>query len=230
MKKLIIFLTVITVLVIAGAAIASSAKENMPVLEKKVFIHYKEGFANKPSTRSSSCYAFMGRGLKLDIPEGLVISPDLDRSAIVASAGEWDNHTSASLFNSYTVDATANWDDDVPDGRNELSFGDYPQDGVIAVTISWGYFSGPIGSRRITEFDIMFDNTDFVWGDADVDSSAMDLQNIATHEIGHGLGLADVYQSSCNQVTMYGYSKEGDIVKRTLETPDIIGLQSLYGN
>ncbi len=57
----------------------------------------------------------------------------------------------------------------------------------------------------------------------------MDWQNIATHETGHGLGLADVYQNACNQVTMYGYSTEGETIKRDLATPDITGLQKLYG-
>jgi len=264
MKKLILFLTVIFVLIIAGVAIAGSAKNtelpdkaknNMPVLEKKVFIHYKKGFAKPgtdcgngvcepsenakkcpqdcsediPEEPANSCYELMGKNLKLDVPENLVISPDLKLSAILDSAAEWDNNTSALLFDSHSVDKTADWDDDVPDGRNEFSYGDYPKDGVIAVTISWGYFSGPPWTRRIIEFDIMFD-TDFEWGNADNDSSLMDLQNIATHEIGHGLGLADVYNASCNQVTMYGYSQEGEIIKRTLETPDILGLQELYGD
>jgi len=30
-------------------------------------------------------------------------------------------------------------------------------------------------------------------------------------------------------VTMYGYSDYGEIIKRTLEQPDITGLQTLYG-
>jgi predicted Zn-dependent protease len=57
----------------------------------------------------------------------------------------------------------------------------------------------------------------------------MDLQNIATHETGHGLGLDDVYQKTCSAVTMYGYSDYGETQKRTLETPDIVGLQMIYG-
>ena len=57
----------------------------------------------------------------------------------------------------------------------------------------------------------------------------MDLQNIATHELGHGVGLADIYDTTCSAVTMYGYSNNGDIQKRTLEVPDIRGLQTLYG-
>lgn len=57
----------------------------------------------------------------------------------------------------------------------------------------------------------------------------MDLQNIATHEFGHGVGLDDVYRSACSEVTMYGYSEYGEIKKRTLEQPDTAGIQRLYG-
>ena len=56
----------------------------------------------------------------------------------------------------------------------------------------------------------------------------MDLQNIATHEIGHGIGLGDLY-NTCTQETMYGYSTEGDVSKRTLNSGDISGLQKIYG-
>ncbi|MDP3026842.1 MAG: matrixin family metalloprotease, partial [Nanoarchaeota archaeon] len=67
------------------------------------------------------------------------------------------------------------------------------------------------------------------WGNASSNTKVIDLQNIATHELGHGVGLADIYSTACSSVTMYGYSYYGDTEKRTLETPDITGLQTLYG-
>lgn len=110
------------------------------------------------------------------------------------------------------------------------------------MTIIWGYFSGPPGQRRIIEFDILYD-TDFMWGDAlnppqncsvnetgeiCVPVPVMDLQNIATHEIGHGLGLGDL-DAGCAEETMYGYSWEGDVQKRDLNAGDITGIHKLYG-
>ena len=105
---------------------------------------------------------------------------------------------------------------------NAIDFGDYSDDKVIAVTSVWYTPKG----RQIVEFDIRF-NTRFSWGDAESDK--MDLQNIATHELGHSIGLADIYSTACSAVTMYGYSDYGEIQKRTLEQPDITGLQKMYG-
>lgn len=235
-----------------------NAPDTPPGLEKIVFIHYKKGFV-KPGTicgdgvcdpgenvnkcpadcggsgeEESTCYTFLGKGVMWkDLPQDIVIHPALELAvagAIQKGAEEWDTHTTTNLFDSYSIDPSATWDDTVTetDGRNEMVFGDYPQDGVIAVAITWGYFTGKPSTRRIVEFDILFD-TDFTWGDADVNPTVMDLQNIATHEIGHGLGLGDLYNAECSEETMYGYSGEGDIEKRDLNTGDIAGIQALYG-
>jgi hypothetical protein len=215
-----------------------------PGLEKIVFIHYKKGFAKPPwagggkdKPKENKCYEFLGRGVEwTELSVGYVIDPDnLDGltedfviNAMFLGAEEWDNYIGVDLFGSYTVDYNASWDSSAPDGRNELLFGDYPEAGVIGVTVIWGYFSGPPKTRKIVEFDILFD-TDFAWGDAALDSSVMDLQNIATHELGHGVGLGDLYETTCIDETMYGYSDFGEIAKRDLNAGDIKGIQELYG-
>jgi hypothetical protein len=213
-----------------------------PGLEKIVFIHYKKGFGKPPwagggtKQKEVKCYDFLGKGVKWKEPfVDYVINPKphdgleaLMILAIQTAANQWDSNTSSDLFGTYSIDYSADWDNDAPDGVNELMFGNYHEDGVIAVTVVWGYFGGPPGQREIVEFDILFD-TDFAWGDASVDETVMDLQNIATHEIGHGLGLGDLYDEACGEETMYGYSDYGETKKNDLNTGDIIGLQELYG-
>ena len=190
----------------------------------------------EPEEPATACYAFLGKWVKWrEFPVNYVIDPDNPDGltekfvigAMSAGAEEWNSHTSENLFGSYIVDYNSSWDSDTPDGRNEMLFGDYPRDGVIAVAIIWGYFTGPPSSRKILEFDILFD-TDFTWGDAVINPEVMDLQNIATHEIGHGAGLADLYETACLDETMYGYSDYGEVKKRDLNVGDIIGIQELY--
>lgn len=217
------------------------ASDRSPKLESVTFIHYKKGFGHKPQHNPGggngdsgpSCYGFLSKGAKLTASENLVfshadsgLSQGQVSGAIGDAATEWDSQTSINIFGSLTHSASANFDS-TPDGVNELSFGDYPTNGVIAVARVWGIFSGPPSGRYIDQFDIQFD-TDFAWGTSGA-ATLMDLQNIATHEIGHGVGLDDVYEPACSEVTEYGYSDYGETKKRTLEQQDINGLQSLYG-
>lgn len=246
LKKIISITLFLGVLVLLGCALPVLAKndgrpkglEDRGPLTKITFIHYKKGQAKPPwagggKGKEDKCYGFLGKGVEWkNLPQDLVINPgNLNKnfvtSAFSISAETWDNETAEDLYGTYSVDHSANWDNDAPDYQNELSFGDYPRDGVIAVTNIWGYFSGPPQLREIVEFDILFD-TDFTWGNADNDQLVMDLQNIATHELGHGWGLDDMYKTSCSEVTMYGYSDYGEIQKRDLELPDITGIQKLY--
>ncbi|MFH1234526.1 MAG: matrixin family metalloprotease [Candidatus Diapherotrites archaeon] len=237
MDKKIVLAILVSFLILAPMVFAAvQAKEPM---EKITIIHYKKGFeksqASPGKAKTVSCTKYLGNDLKWKVlPVNLYIDPanqfglpsSFVESAIKSAAGEWDKYTSKSLFGAFTLISDGSWDDKTPDGRNELVFGNYPQSGVIAVTNIWGYFSGK--NKRITEFDIMFD-TDFTWGDASANPALMDLQNIATHEIGHGIGLADIYSTSCKLETMYGYSTEGETSKRDLYSGDIKGLQTLYG-
>ena len=231
------------VLALSGVAVAISNqgadKAKAPDLEKIEFIHWKKDFAKPEAAKAPktpTCYAFLGKYGKTylkwtTLPVKYVINPvnpvqTLDEtfvtSAVGTSAETWDAATGQEIMNGYTVDNTVVYG--VQDYKNAITFGNYPTAGVIAVTAVW---YNP-ATKAIVEFDVMFD-TDWTWGDAALDSAKMDLQNIATHELGHGVGLADVYDSVCSLVTMYGYSDYGEIIKRTLEQPDITGLQTLYG-
>ena len=249
MKKILALLIIAIILMSIPLVAAASTK---PSLSKVVFIHRRDDFAKPPGTPGrgppsdgeNDYYEFLGKGVKWkELPVDYVIDPDnpdgLTESFVVNAisngAEEWDEHTSDELFGSYTVIYDATFDLDQPDGDNELLFGDWPEEGVIAVAVVWGYFRGPPGQREIIEFDIVFD-IDFTWGDAGPTSetelgytSVMDLQNIATHELGHGAGLADLYADECSEQTMYGYATYGETKKRTLNTGDIAGIKALYG-
>lgn len=58
--------------------------------------------------------------------------------------------------------------------------------------------------------------------------NSYDAQNILTHELGHWVGLDDLYGSADEDNTMYGYGAKGELKKDTLETGDVNGAQSIY--
>ncbi|RJR31165.1 hypothetical protein C4569_02965 [Candidatus Parcubacteria bacterium] len=238
MKK--IFVLMLLVALLLPQAILADAKVKRP-LEKITFIHYKKGFIKPESAKprppkSDSCYGFISGYARLLTTADIYINPEgsgLDDWQVItgfaSSTDAWDIKTTTDVFGVLTATTTASFDD-YADGRNEIVFGVYPDSNVIAVTRVWGYFSGRPQSRFISQFDILF-NTNYSWGDvaATGDTELMDLENIAVHELGHALGLNDIYTASCQPVTMYGYASEGEVNKRTLEAPDIAGLQTLYG-
>jgi hypothetical protein len=233
MSKLFTLLVIPLLLIPAILALPDQSRANDP-LEKITFIHYKDG-SIKPigsPAKAPTCYKLLGVKWK-SLPVSYTINPDsyaesFVTSAISAGTEEWDAHTSANLFNGYTVDYSADWDDtpDKVDYINEYSFGAYPDSNVIAVTNVWYTRLG----RQIVDYDVLF-NTYYTWADCTQTncSDKMDLQNIAIHETGHGIGLADIYSSTCSDQTMYGYSWYGDITKRDLAYGDITGLQKMYG-
>ena len=240
MKKFFLgILTGLVILAVFGTITANpnqAANKAREPLERITFIHYRDGTVKGVGRGATApkCYKLLGVKWKT-LPVSYVINPSgynraFVTGAISTSAGEWDKYTSTNLFDGYTVDYSATWDDTVDkvDYENEYVFGSYPDSNVIAVTVVW-YTRY---SKQIVDYDVLF-NTYYTWKDCSVPgtdcSAAMDLQNIATHETGHGIGLADVYSSSCSAVTMYGYSDYGETQKRTLEQPDITSLQILYG-
>ena len=218
-------------------AVASAGIDAKEKPEKITFIHYKDGKvkpidSNGKPANTATCYKLLGVKWST-LPVSYVINPtnsnglseNFVTNAISLSAEEWDAYTSRELFNNaYTINYTADWDDTSPDLNNEYSFGLYPQQNVIAVTNVW-YNSR---TKQIVDYDILF-NTYYAWGDATINPSIMDLQNIATHETGHGIGLADLY-NRCIDETMYGYSDFGETSKRDLNKGDIAGLRKIYGN
>ena len=119
-------------------------------------------------------------------------------------------------------------DESAPDETNEVYFGSLDS-GTVAVTIVWGYFSGPPKARELIEWDMVFnDSLPEAWGDATANADVWDVLDIATHELGHSAGLGDLYQTAATEQTMYGYASPGETKKRTLESGDIAGIKALY--
>lgn len=206
---------------------------NGEVLQGYMFIHYKDEFTHKPNhngaaTTASTCYAFLSKGARWKNTEPYVTGDGIDTALTGTSLDAWGSQVSFEIFGTRDTNKTVDGaDTSAPDNKNEIMFGDISSQNAIAVTTVWGIFSGPIGGRKLVEFDAVFDNVDFNWGDATVNPFVMDYQNIATHEFGHAAGMGHP-SNTCTEETMYAYATEGETKKRTLNAGDISGIKSLY--
>ena len=108
------------------------------------------------------------------------------------------------------------------DGQNIVTFAHIGTTGVLAENRFWFYPS----TGRILDSDIRF-NTNYAWS-ASGSPGFFDVQNIATHELGHSLSLLDLYDAADSGKTMYGYASSGETKKRTLDPDDIAGIAHLY--
>lgn len=211
------------------------------VVEGLAIIHYKKGFAKPPwagggkDKETSSCFSFLAKDAKWKTAEPWVVNPangeglpgSFVLSNLTADITKWEDAASFNILGAGSSTASILVADTVrPDGVNEVYFGDVGTEGAIAVTIVWGIFGGRPSARELLEWDMVYDEVDFDWsstGEAD----KMDFENIATHELGHAIGMGHP-DDSCSEETMYRFAGFGEVKKRTLEAGDIAGADKLY--
>ena len=183
---------------------------------------------------TSSCFAFLADGAKWKKLEPWVVNPsntqginaDYALSNVAADIQKWED-VSVNILNGGSSTAEALIADTVsPDGSNEVYFGGIDSPGAIAVTIVWGIFRGPPSQRELVEWDQIYDQVDFSWSTIG-EAGKMDFENVATHEIGHAVGMGHP-PDECTEETMYRYAGFGETKKRTLEAGDITGVKKLY--
>lgn len=229
---------------VSSASAKSNGKEDR-VLSKVTFIHYRKGHGKPKDTpgkggggkkADEGHYTYLANGAKWKVVEPYLLNPTLDENlgGLVGSAAalgmeEWETPEGADLdiYGPLTEDTTVTYDGGSYRGYNTISFEHLSDPGVIGIASVWGYFGGRPNRREIVEAHVVL-NDDFEWGDASVDPSLMDVENILTHELGHVAGMGDLYDAAAGDETMYGYSDEGETKKRDLYKGDITGVKKLY--
>ena len=159
-------------------------------------------------------------------PRGSTHKPSQTKAAINDSFRVWSEANPALVFRyGGTTRAAAGR----LDGVNAISW-QRLQAGALAVTYVW--VSRVTG--RVVEADTAF-NSLYLWYDFAIPSgytadtycpdrpNAYDIRNIATHEFGHWIGLADLYNEAEQDATMFGYGDVQEVKKRTLATGDSSG-------
>lgn len=214
------------------------------MVEGYAFVHYASSKSAAKSPRTTQCYDFLASGAKWKSVEPWVVNPTNTRglasdfvfnnlsNGIIkwedATDGTIGNLAGSQILGDGTLSAETLLADTVsPDGKNEVYFANVDDANAIAITIVWGVFGGPTRSRILTEWDQVYDDTDYDWS-ATGEAGKMDFESIATHELGHSVGMGDLYNSVCGAETMYGYASTGEINKRDLNSGDITGINSMY--
>ncbi len=145
-------------------------------------------------------------------------------AALTACASGYNSWQCQSGLNIAYNGATATLPNNHSDGVNVLGWMTCCWDpSTIAIT-DWTY---QVSTGNIYEADISFNSQHYTWN-TNGSATDMDIENIATHEEGHSVGFGDQYGAADNLDTMYGWSSEGDLIKRSLDLDDVEGSEYLY--
>jgi hypothetical protein len=152
-------------------------------------------------------------------PANADVTADAAEASIVAGASAWAMQSNAAITLQYagrtTSTSVAN------DRQNTIFFRSDVGPGVIAETYAWYNSNG-----RMTDADVVLYDGGFHFfaGDSGC-SGGMYIQDVATHEFGHVLGLA---HSPLTDATMYYAIGYCSMAPRTLSADDLAGIETLY--
>lgn len=115
------------------------------------------------------------------------------------------------------------------DGQNIITWGT-ASSSSLGVTYVWYYPS----TGNVVEVDTIM-NKKFKWtysaSNTCADTASYDAGNIMIHELGHWLGLNDMYDATLySDATMFGYGAKGEVKKTTLSTGDKSGVSTIYSS
>jgi len=205
----------------------------------RVFVHYPK--PGKPAPRPGVCdpsavdsdvygvtgWTLAGPTVTYRVNYGTVPSSVSNaQTAIRSSFGAWQSDSVITFVEGSPTSARGYR----RDGQNVVVWGNVPS-GAIAVTYTW-YNSvthiavevDTVMSKSLPWAYTATTNPDQECGNL----YTYDVQNILTHEVGHWMGLNDLYTESEHDLTMYGYGAKGELKKDTLGTGDVDGIKAIY--
>lgn len=229
MRLAAVFAVLALMIPLAGARPATESRSDRGTTLVAVHVLYAAKAHGGPAVTDcgSSAYKLLsGGGPRLSAPAALLVNSGASgvgsaTAAFASAAGTWNAATAGAdpfgSVGSTSLAGAAN------DGTNIAYWTDLSS-GIIAQT----YVFYNSATKVIHGFDIQM-NTDFPWS-LTGEAAKMDVQNIASHELGHDLGLGHPPSTARNGcLTMYAYASFGETSKRTLGDGDLLGAQRLYG-
>lgn len=234
-----------------GVFSLGTTTHNGKLVEGILAFHHRTGHDGGPpgsggggddGDTSSTCFSIFTNGAKWRTEEPWNIdtstapaslSSDFLKTDMAENMDTWevsDGTTNFAIFGDIDENIDVDGPDtSSPDDKNEVIFADISSEGAIAVTVTWYERTGPPQFRDIIEWDQVYDDVDFAWAEdaTDEPGEQMDFANIATHELGHALGLGHP-GDECTEETMYAFAGFDEEKKRTLHDGDIAGVKEMY--
>ncbi|ABK14965.1 hypothetical protein Mthe_1183 [Methanothrix thermoacetophila PT] len=154
------------------------------------------------------------------------------QAAIAAAANTWDDAVGQNLFADGTpviISSSVNTDNPW-DGVNVHAW-KYLKDAPSALAYSRTRYGNPVvdGYYSVLESDVSY-NTRYSWSTDGVNH--IDVQTVALHELGHTIGLGDLYTLPESDPRRYDYDQVMNAyndIQRTLGNGDRAGAVQLYG-
>jgi len=160
-------------------------------------------------------------------------SGNTTREAITRAHHNWDDTDNDCGFNDITalysdwLGTTSTGFHTTSDGVSTVDFGDMSNVGGsdsanVGLTSLWTSANG-----LYLETDQRY-NSAKSWSTAGA-AGAYDVENIATHETGHSIGIqGDYTAASHSQLTMYGSASPRETKKRSLGRGDVLAMRAKY--
>jgi len=157
-------------------------------------------------------------------PQNADVGPDVAEAAFKYGLNEWNTDGNSAFRYTYAgrvSDTTTGYD-----SRNVAIFRPDGDGSQIAATYAWS------SGGSITDTDIVFFDGPFTYftgtdGCVSTPSYGVYIEDVATHELGHALGLNHSAVDTATMVSGYPACSQ---FKRSLDPDDIAGIQSLYGS
>lgn len=229
------FSLVLSVSLLTPSAVQAAQKEDFEVKEK-IFVHYPRVDNSGKAPKGAVCTTegddkvtdFKLTGWQLP-EEGVVyrinsasfpagITASYVKNAITNAFAAWNSADPGKIFieGMPTTEKRA-----IRDGVNLIAWAPV-NSSALAITYTW--YRTDTGT--VLESDTIF-NSRVPWTvltskekDCVGNVLAYDVQDIATHEFGHWVGLDDLYDTRDSALTMYGYGSLGEVKKDTLGAGD----------
>ena len=255
---LTVLVAVVLVLSLAGTVAAAPPADNPgngpPDFEMGVFIHYPKGEApGKPAGTPRAVegeykltkYHWADTSIPVTYLVNLGGMPGASLTGLQAEAGidaafqtwEADEGSYMDFTDGGTTDTGISSLANKMDYYNVVGWANLSTTkyrDAIAVTIYWYN----VATKHLVEVDVAMNSDPYfqwwqeptgeTWIDDESAAYNVDVQNIMTHEAGHWLVLGDLYATYNSEKTMYGYSGELELKKRSLTSGDEAGIRKIY--